>query len=236
MSDHESRLTQMESWYSSLLAGGTDHAARQFLSDYEPHAHVLARLKGRVLDVGGGAGLAARFLRPNVDYVVVDPSRLWASGPWQAFSDSFRGNGPAASFVEASAEALPFETGSFDAVIALWSLNHVSKPETCMTEMIRVLTRGGCAYMILEDIEPRWTDIFRDVPVRIAAKLGGRGHKAQIHQPLLPAISAKLQHRWPVQEDHLPVDERELMRWAEPLRLISRRWMAGSLALEFRKS
>lgn len=45
---------------------------------------------------------------------------------------------------QADAAALPFEDGSFDAVIAMHMLYHVPDPAAAIAEMFRVLKPGGC--------------------------------------------------------------------------------------------
>ena len=61
MDCYGARQAQMERWYEALLRD-EDAAERTFIADYGPHAGFLARLQGRVIDIGGGAGLAARYL------------------------------------------------------------------------------------------------------------------------------------------------------------------------------
>src|SRR5690348_2624872 len=162
MPDHGARLAQMEDWYEALLAQGHDAAEQQFLRDLSPHADMLGRLSGRVVDIGGGAGLAARYLLQATAYVVVEPSSSWRSEEWSAFSVAFRDNGPEPSFVDGVGEQLPFPDASFDAAIALWSLNHVQQPERCVDEIARVLRHGATAYLVLEDMPPRWTELLGD--------------------------------------------------------------------------
>ena len=55
-------------------------------------------------------------------------------------------------FVKGTGEKLPFASGSFDVVLALWSLNHVIDPEQCIVEVDRVLKTGGRALFVLEDM------------------------------------------------------------------------------------
>jgi SAM-dependent methyltransferase len=50
---------------------------------------------------------------------------------------------PALTFREGDAEALPFDTGTFDAVVMNFGLLHLARPDTALTEAHRVLQPGG---------------------------------------------------------------------------------------------
>jgi SAM-dependent methyltransferase len=231
--DHGERLADMEAWYASLIGSGSAEAERAFLEDYAPHADFLGGLRGRVIDIGGGAGVAARFLDPAVDYVVVDPSPIWSSKEWKTFSARFRQSGPKPRFVEGVGEALPFSDGEFDAALSIWSLNHAQDPARCIEEMARVLRRSGRARIVVDDVEPIWSDLIADGLARVHARLRGSTYRAKIPKPLLAALRAKLSGRWPVHEDHLPIAEADLLRWVKRRMQVDRiQWLAGSLTLD----
>jgi SAM-dependent methyltransferase len=231
----------MEEWYRDLLER-KDEAEAAFKRDYAPYAAVLNRLRGRVLDVGGGAGLAARYLHPSCEYVVLDPSELWTEVDWTAFAIRFRGNGPAPSFVSGVGEAMPFRTGSFDCVLAFWSINHAIDPARCTREIVRVLCPAGFALFVLEDMEPRWSDITR-LAMERSFRLAVRRCEFPMswNQPDRGAVwgSAmwKLSRRpWPLQEDHTRIVEAELVRWLGPgVKLRDRRWNGSFLSLSFER-
>ena len=95
----------------------------------------------RVLDVGAGTGAAtARAIDRGASVVGLDlaPGMLAARAA---------GSGPG---VAADARVLPFVHGSFDGVLAAFSLNHLPDPATGLAEARRVLRRGGglaaCVY------------------------------------------------------------------------------------------
>lgn len=235
MSDYQSRLSLMEGWYEELVA--SDEREQLLLQDYEPHRQFLGSLSGSVVDIGGGAGLAARFLRSDVDYVVVDPSELWRSREWIEFGAAFRKSGPEPRFIAADGEALPFPDGRFDAALSLWSLNHVRDPGRCLVEMARVLKPGGCARLVLEDIEPSWPDLLNDGAARVWARVARIKRQTLIRRPLIEAFSSKMRGDWPLHEDHIRIPEPALREWMGDCLTVKRReWIDGSLTFDLVKS
>jgi len=233
-SGYSDRLAKMENWYCDLL--GQEDSEQAFILDYAPHRAFLQGLGGSIIDIGGGAGLAARYLDPGVDYFVVEPSPMWSRPEWAAFADKFRGLGPKPKFVDAPGENLPFADGKFDAALLLWTLNHVNDPAACLREMARVLKAGGRARLVLEDIEPDWTDLLHDTVRRIFGRLAGRRGIAGIHMHLIPAVSAKIHGRWPLQEDHSRIADRDLKTWLRGTFEVSRRsWISGCLTYDLVK-
>jgi ubiquinone/menaquinone biosynthesis C-methylase UbiE len=193
-------------------------------------------LQGRVLDVGGGAGIAARFLPPEIAYVVVDPSEIWSTPEWIDFGKAFRAGGPEPEFIGGVAEDLPFADASFDAVLSFWSLNHVSDPRLSIGEMTRVLRPGGALRVVVDDVAPSWLDFARDGSRRIHARLTRSFYPAMIQKPLLSALAMKVRGQWEIQPDHLPIAEKAVLAWTRPsASLHARAWFDGSLTLDFVK-
>jgi ubiquinone/menaquinone biosynthesis C-methylase UbiE len=108
--------------------------------------------KHRVLDIGCGTGLSSALLIANGhDVTGVDPSeRMLAHA---------RRNFPAADWVTGKAEALPFESGSFDAVISGQALHHTDRV-AALNEISRVLKPRGIAGLW-------WKVLASDNPVRL---------------------------------------------------------------------
>ena len=65
------------------------------------------------------------------------------------------GNGPASgvcSNQQADLAALPFGDGSFDAIYSERVFQHLDNPAAVMSELFRVLRRGGC--IVVADARP----------------------------------------------------------------------------------
>jgi SAM-dependent methyltransferase len=96
----------------------------------------------RVLDVGCGEGqVARRAVALGAEAVGVDPTRN------QIQVAEERGGGP--RYGEATAEALPFHDGSFDAVVMCLVIEHIDPIEPAIEEMARVLEPGGRCLLLL---------------------------------------------------------------------------------------
>jgi SAM-dependent methyltransferase len=236
-----SKLSDMEQWYRALLTD-PDQARRSLIGEYTPHAGYLSKLRGRVLDVGGGAGPTGRYLHPNCRYVVLDPSPLWKGDEWSSFGREFRGDLLSIENVEGVGEAIPFLNDTFDAIVSMWALNHAQDPSLCVREMARVAKPGASVLIVLEDMEPSWLDIRSVIGQKIGLKLGLKGeqtffHNEKVGYGIKTIVAKKLRGEvWPVQDDHVPVDEAALVSTAQSgLTLIRREWRGGFLTFDFRK-
>lgn len=104
--------------------------------------HILAYVRmlglGSLLDVGCGTGRAARFFAAECPGLRVTGSDFSGAQLAQAT----RNGVPVASLAQASAYALPFRDGAFDAVCAFGLLHHVADPAQAVREMTRVARRA----------------------------------------------------------------------------------------------
>jgi SAM-dependent methyltransferase len=116
----------------------------RFMGRYSrPLAPQLADLAGvrpgqRVLDVGSGPGALSTELVERLGasaVVAVDPSA--------PFVDALRARLPGVEAAQASAEALPFGDGSFDAALAQLVVHFMRDPVAGLREMARVTRAGG---------------------------------------------------------------------------------------------
>jgi ubiquinone/menaquinone biosynthesis C-methylase UbiE len=116
-----------------------------------PLREALDGAPGRgLLDVGGGTGNYAAALREEGwEPVVSDRSPDMLA----------RAAAKGLQTVEADAQALPFDDGSFDAVMCVCMLHHVDHPARALAEQRRVLRPGGRGALMAfarEDIADAW--------------------------------------------------------------------------------
>jgi demethylmenaquinone methyltransferase/2-methoxy-6-polyprenyl-1,4-benzoquinol methylase len=93
---------------------------------------------------GGTGDIAERILNASVGYAEVTVADINTDmlrvGEERAKSWRFGGG---AKFVEANAEALPFEDDAFDAYTIAFGIRNVPRIELALKEAFRVLKRGG---------------------------------------------------------------------------------------------
>ena len=90
----------------------------------------------QVLDIGSGPGHVADMLvQAGASVTGVDFSSKMVEVAQSKYSEI--------TFRQADAEKLPFESGSFDAVVANFVVHHLARPETVFREVNRVLKPGG---------------------------------------------------------------------------------------------
>lgn len=97
----------------------------------------LPKLRGVVLDLGAGSGIAADHLDPGVDWIALEPRRR--VDPALRMRLDRRGS----RLLAATAEDIPLESASVDAVIASTVLCSVRDPARVLNEVRRVLRPGG---------------------------------------------------------------------------------------------
>ncbi|GAA2857723.1 class I SAM-dependent methyltransferase [Microbacterium arabinogalactanolyticum] len=98
----------------------------------------LPELRGVVLDLGAGSGIAADHLASGVSWLALEPrSRIEPALRARLAHRS------GSRLLTAPAEAIPLESGSVDAVIASTVLCSVRDPARALDEVRRVLRPGG---------------------------------------------------------------------------------------------
>jgi ubiquinone/menaquinone biosynthesis C-methylase UbiE len=233
----------MEDWYRDFVGADRAEAEAVFLGEYQPYARLLGSFGGRIVDVGGGAGLAGRFLPTDSDYVVVDPSPLWEEPEWRDISARFTEAGAVPTFIHGTGEALPFGDAEFDGLLAFWSFNHAADPFACLDEAYRVVKPGGRLLIVLEDMIPSWGDVARLWIEEKEQRYLKRWRRWPIewHQPGIEGaratVSYKLSGRaWPLQNDHVRIEEPAFRAAIEGrFRIVDRNWDGGFLSYELKR-
>jgi len=118
--------------------------------------HVVEQARLRpgdlVVDIGAGLGPATvPAARLGANVVAVDPSRVMRSGlhlrrVFQRSRDRIRVTG-------GTAEELPVDTGSADAVVSVNAMHHWSDMGAAVAEMGRVVRPGGRVVLLDEDFD-----------------------------------------------------------------------------------
>lgn len=135
------------SWLMSTLYDHVMSKAEQACL-IEWRADLLRDLEGVVLEIGAGTGANLRHYPSSVGRLVLtepDPHML------DKLRDRARRETRAAEVLTAQSEALPFEDGSFDAVVTTLVLCSVGDPARTLRELHRVLRPGG-ALVYLEHV------------------------------------------------------------------------------------
>jgi demethylmenaquinone methyltransferase/2-methoxy-6-polyprenyl-1,4-benzoquinol methylase len=150
--------------YASLLSFGQDPRWRRFLvsvTDAGPNSTVL--------DVATGTGAVARELiaEKGCRVVGLDQSPEMLAEARLRLPDEV-------TLVEGTAEQLPFDDASFDALTFTYLLRYVSDPAATLQELARVVRSGG-TIASLEFALPRgvWRPLW-ELYVRVGLPLAGR--------------------------------------------------------------
>jgi SAM-dependent methyltransferase len=132
----------------------------------------------RLLDIGYGSGVFLPELAQHCDELHgVDPHPM--RGEVEA---NLARHGVTANLATAGVEDLPYETGSFDCLVSVSTLEYVPDIETACREMRRVLRPGGTLVLCTPGSASIW-----DVPLRLLTRQGPSqyGNRRQLLQPAL---------------------------------------------------
>ncbi|MCH6234049.1 class I SAM-dependent methyltransferase [Cognataquiflexum rubidum] len=229
--DHKwkERQEEMEQWYKDLIPD-IDSTVSILKHDYLPLGQYFSKLIGHILDIGGGVGLVRQYLLNDSKLIVVDPSLDWLGSDWSQLSKTFPCLEKRPDFVLGLGEYLMFKNQSFDTVLSLWSMNHVSNPSRVFQEVQRVLKTGGKFFVVFEDMEPSWADILSRSRHR---KIGCPTWLEILKMKLQVTFSKKF---WPLQSDHLLITESDINIWiGSHFRINERKWYGNYLSFEFIK-
>ena len=140
------------------FANANADAYDRFMGRYAGElAHGLAAKAGvrpgmRVLDVGAGTGKLTGVLAE-----IVGEESVAAVDPSEPFVEALRERYPKTDVRRGTAEELPFEDGSVDAVLAQLVVNFLSDPERGTSEMARVAQDGGAVAAAVWDYRGEMT-------------------------------------------------------------------------------
>jgi ubiquinone/menaquinone biosynthesis C-methylase UbiE len=189
---------ELEWWRERLsdeVAAGSGHYEHLFTRTFglEPGFYAGKR----VLDVGCGP-------RGSLEWAIAASMRVGADPLADAYVRELGAAAHGMSYVQAPAEALPFEDGTFDVVACLNALDHVDSPDGALSEMARVLAVGGLLLLIVEvgheptPTEPHalgW-DLADQLPAGLVAQLVRplRGSAASVYESVFAGEEADPQH------------------------------------------
>jgi ubiquinone/menaquinone biosynthesis C-methylase UbiE len=186
----------MNVWGRAFAAGYDRFMAGTEKAVLRAHRKTLInRVRGSVLEVGGGTGANLSFYGEGIEELVITEPE----GPMaRRLERKLAGYSLPALVMRAPAEELPFEEQSFDFVVSTLVLCTVDEPAQALGEIRRVLRPSG-QLVFLEHIrsdEPglaRWQDRLHGAWARI-------GHGCHCNRPTLEHIEragfsiAELEH------------------------------------------
>ncbi len=109
--------------------------------------NLVAQAAGRVLEIGGGTGVNLSHYRTNCRLVLTEPDEAMLR---RAAKRRILG-ARTASLVAADAQCLPFQSKSFDVVVATLTFCTIPQPAMAFREAHRVLRPGG-KLLLLEHV------------------------------------------------------------------------------------
>ncbi|HXB63780.1 MAG TPA: class I SAM-dependent methyltransferase [Solirubrobacteraceae bacterium] len=120
--------------YDRIMRRGEDRTMR------ERRGELLAKARGRTLEIGAGTGANIPYYPDAVEEVALaepfEPMR-------RQLERKLRQSGKSASILDASAETLPLDDESVDTVVSTLVLCTVDFPDRALAEIARVLRPGG---------------------------------------------------------------------------------------------
>lgn len=137
-------------WGRFVFAGAYDRflKASEEAGLSKSREEIVSKAKGRTLEIAAGTAL-------NLPYYGEEVTELILTDQYPAMINKIKSkvksSNRQATVLEADAENLPFEDGSFDTVVASMILCSTDSPSKILTEIHRVLKDGG-QYLFLEHV------------------------------------------------------------------------------------
>ena len=104
-------------------------------------------LQGKVLEIGPGTGPNLRYYPSGIRWIGIEPNRFM----YPYLREAAEKTGVAVDLRPGTAEQLPAEEGSVDAVVSTLVLCSVTDPPAVLQEIVRVLRPGG-RFLFLEHV------------------------------------------------------------------------------------
>lgn len=124
----------------SFAIGGADAALRGSRESRASASPIRQPGSLAILEIGAGSGANLRRYPPAVrEVVALEPDPTLIRMARNESSKSPR----SVSFLEASAEQIPFDDASFDTVVSTWTMCTIPDVRRALEEMRRVLKPGG---------------------------------------------------------------------------------------------
>ena len=131
---HNCWQASADAWIADM--GEFGDFGRRYVLDPVMLRRALSRSPKKALDVGCGEGRFCRMLKPHgIGVTCIDPT--------PALLAAARARDPECTYLEATAERLPFVDSVFDLVISYLSLIDIPDMHGAISEMARVLNPGG---------------------------------------------------------------------------------------------
>ena len=117
----------------------------------ELRQRVCSGLAGDVVEIGFGSGLNVPYYPPAVTRIAaVEPADLG----WQLAADRVASSHVPVERSGLDRQHLPFDDGSFDAVLSTWTMCTIPELELALQEMRRVLKPGGTLHFVEHGLAP----------------------------------------------------------------------------------
>ncbi|MEI8322026.1 MAG: methyltransferase domain-containing protein [Actinomycetes bacterium] len=180
-------------WWIDGFTGGVDP---EYVEQIIPMA--LRELDGyaRVLDVGCGEGQIARVLQSRTNM----HSHVVGVDPTQGQVDVAVERAVGEQYLRSGADALPFASGTFDAVLACLVFEHIDALDEAIGEVARVLRPGGrfsffLNHPLLQTPNSGWIDDQMIDPPEQYWRVGSYLDEAITFEEVEPGVRVRFLHR-----------------------------------------
>jgi len=101
--------------------------------------NLLRKAKGRVLEIGVGTGVNAKYYRKGINFIGLEPN----PSMYKYLRKNTRANGLKVKIVTGFAEKIPLANNCVDTVVSTHVLCSVNNVDRVLSEIKRVLKHGG---------------------------------------------------------------------------------------------